>query len=106
MPEAVQGTIYIAKCTRNLFCRFKSEKLHTGSQYGITEVDYVPAGCTNCQHIIAVNVRDTRTSDHCPTCKGKLQFYIKTGREVPTGPYLCPKCQHETLIFELAGFVR
>lgn len=106
MPDAVQGTLYFAKCTRNLLCRFKSEKLHVGSQYGITEVDYVPAGCTECQHIISVNIRDQKTSDHCPTCKGKLHIYLKSGNEIPSGSYLCPKCQHNTLVFELAGFVR
>ena len=106
MPEAIHGTIYIAKCSRTLLCRYKSEKLHVGSQYGITEVDYVPAGCKKCGEVITVNIRDPKSSTHCPTCKVKLHIYLKTGAEIPEGEYLCPKCEKETLSFEIAGFMR
>lgn len=106
MAEAVPGTIYYAKCSRTLLCRYKSEKLYVGSQSGITEMDYVPAGCTKCGMVITVNIQDPKTYDHCPTCKGELHIYFKTGAEIPNGPYLCPKCEQNTLNFEIAGFLK
>jgi hypothetical protein len=106
MPEAVHGTIYIAKCTRTLLCRYKSEKLHVGSQYGITDLDYVPAACTTCQLITTVNILDNKTSNHCPTCKEPLHLYMQSGAENPKPANLCPKCQQNTLVFEIAGFMR
>ena len=106
MPEAVHGTMYYAKCSRTVLCRYKSEKLYVGSQSGITEIDYVPAGCMKCGLVTTVNILDPKTSDHCPTCKQKLHIYFKSGAENPNGPYRCPKCEKETLTFELAGFMR
>lgn len=106
MLESVPGTIYTAKCNRRLVCRYKSEKLYVGGHSGITEVDYVPVGCIKCKHIFTINMNEATPPDHCLSCKGKLYYYFQTGANIPKGTYLCPKCEHQSLEFELSGFIR
>ncbi len=106
MAESVHGTVYIARCTRSIVCRYKSEKLYVGSQYGIKDVDYIPVGCTTCQNIFTINTRDPKPPKICPTCKEPLHFYLVSGADIPQANNLCPKCQHDTLNFEIAGFMR